>query len=60
MVEIAGLEINSGLQLRIAQALYEDWKSSDSEISDTWENAFPPLQRVFLRKAEVALIALST
>lgn len=47
------------VQERIAIALFEDWKTSDRELTLTWETAGATLQRVFLRKAEVALEALS-
>lgn len=48
------------LQERIAKALFEDWQKSDSELRLTWETAGATLQRVFRRKAEVALAALYT
>lgn len=46
------------LQERIAKALFEDWQQSDREIALTWETAGATLQRVFRRKAEVALATL--
>lgn len=48
------------LQERIAKALFEDWQKSDRELQLTWDTAGTPLQRVFLRNAEVALAALYT
>lgn len=46
-------------QERIAIALFHDWQTSDRELTLTWETAGATLQRVFRRKAEVALDALS-
>lgn len=46
-------------QERIAKALFEDWQTSDRELTLTWETAGTQLQGVFLRNAEVALEALS-
>lgn len=48
------------LQERIAKALFKDWQKSDRELTLTWETAGETLQRVFRRKAEVALDALYT
>lgn len=48
------------LQERIAKALFADWQRSDRELTLTWETAGTALQRVFRRKAEVALAALYT
>ena len=43
---------------RIAKAPFEVWQKSDRELTLRWETAGDTLQRVFLRKAEVALDAL--
>ena len=53
------MEIPMTPQERIAKALFEDWQASDRELTLTWETAGDTLRRVFLRKAEVALEALS-
>lgn len=46
-------------QERIAKALFEDWQTSDRELTLTWDTAGEQLKSVFRRKAEVALEALS-
>lgn len=46
-------------QERIARDLFEDWRTSDRELTLTWDTAGSQLQRVFLRQAEVALDALA-
>jgi hypothetical protein len=44
----------------IAKALYEDWQTSDKELSTPWEDAPANLKRVFLRKAEIAVEVIDT
>jgi hypothetical protein len=40
---------------RIAEALYNDWRSSDKELKTEWADAPDNLRGVFLRKAQIAL-----
>jgi hypothetical protein len=42
----------------IAEALYNDWRSSDNELRTAWADAPATLRGVFLRKAEVAVDVL--
>ncbi len=50
--------IEGMLQEGIARALYNDWRTSDRELTVEWDDAPDSLRRVFLRYAEVAYNAL--